>query len=196
MEYAGFNWAPIERCDLDRMVADLDDPGFMVAARMHSPSITARELISTRRDLARNGDHITLVATDEQGLICGWAALVPCPSDRDALETSTYLHPRVWGTHVNVACKSLLWTVGRELLGRRVIMSINEINSRSLRANVLLFPHSPRRRIWESSKNRFSVNIEMDRPPDGFMPLNAEQLLDLRALLDPLAGFQRLKRPD
>jgi hypothetical protein len=192
VEYAGFTWTPIERCNVERMVADLDDPGFMVAARMHDPEVTARDLISTRQGLARDGLHLTLVAVNDQDVTCGWAALVPCVSDTEALETSTYLHPRVWGTDANLACKSLLWTIGQEILGRRVVMSINERNSRSLRANLLLFPDSPKSRLWEPSKNRHSVNIEMDRPPLGFMPLAARQLDDLRQLLGSIAAFRRV----
>jgi hypothetical protein len=194
VEYTGFTWTPIERCTVERMVADLDDPGFMVAARMHDPKVTARELITTRQGLAQDGQHVSLVAANDRGVICGWGALVPCASDAKALETSTYLHPRVWGTHANLACKSLLWTIGREILGRRVVMSINERNSRSLRANLLLFPDSPRRRLWEPAKNRHSVNIEMDRPPLGFMPLDDGQLDELLQLLDTNAAFQRLSR--
>jgi hypothetical protein len=192
VQYGGFTWTPIERCNVERMVADLDDPGFMVAARMHDPEVTAGELISTRQGLARNGEHVNLVAANDEDVVCGWAALVPCVSEAGALETSTYLHPRVWGTPANLVCKTLLWTIGREILGRKVVMSINERNTRSLRANLVLFPDSPRHRLWEPSKNRHSINIEMDRPPVGFTALDARQRGELLRLLDSVLAFRRL----
>ncbi len=81
LDYAGWKWRLLERCDLARLADDLSDPAFEAAAQFGRPLHEILELMVERRNRictragapspSRDASYIMLVVFDASGRAAG-----------------------------------------------------------------------------------------------------------------------------
>jgi hypothetical protein len=190
LDYAGYQWQVLDALDAREVAAALGE-AFVEAADLPSHQRLDVLLRAMVRRHARQGGGLPglrWIMFDAHGP-CGWTGIVAAPGG--TWETATYLHPRAWGRGLNLRCKSLLWQSASELASvRRMVISIDVANVRSIRANRRLFPHLPMQTGPDPCRGRISTVIEVDRPPVGYMPLDDLQLQHAQELI--AASAQRV----
>ncbi len=96
-KHANYRFRPLENCAVKKIANDLNHPLFVKAATLKYPGLSLVDVVNKRLVSSLNGNHINLIIFDQAENVCGWVGLIPCPSDANTLETSVYLHPRLWG---------------------------------------------------------------------------------------------------
>jgi hypothetical protein len=140
-----------------------------------------------RRDLA--GEAMTLVIR-RRGAVVGWAGLLVSDTVPAILQTSTFLHPKVWGTGLNVLAKHVQWSMV-DLLGRSsMLLEIAGDNARSQSAAWKLFPSARVRQLASPDEPEASLVMEVDQAPDAPDPLTSAQRRTLERMLRRHTGWR------
>lgn len=129
--YAGFDWLPLLESNREALERALDDE--VAAPRLAAIGGVARRW---QRDVA--GESFTLVI-EEGGRVLGWAGVLDYPGRPEVVQSSTFLGVEGRGGRVNPAAKMVIWTMA-EILERRLILSCDATNVRSVRAIERFWP--------------------------------------------------------
>lgn len=188
LDYGEYRWQTLGALDARRVASELGEAFVEHAALPRDqPLVRLLEAMAARhRSMGGNLLGLRWIIFDETGA-CGWTGLVGRPDG--VWETATYLHPRVWGSGLNLLCKSLLWQLSSELAGRAELeISIDAANLRSVRANRRLFPASEMYTGSDLWRGRISTVIVADRAPVGYLQLDAAQLDVAREIVESSAA--------
>jgi RimJ/RimL family protein N-acetyltransferase len=180
LAYAGHFWLPLDLCDRPNVALDLLELQDQEHVQLRSTMAQTLETIVERHRQMGSIRSLAWVAFDSRLDACGWTCLV----GSDRLESATYLHPRVWGTGLNRACKGLLWEMAAWAGLESFEISIDVRNVRSVKANSKLYPECQFTVSFDERRDRVSHVIVADRPPLGHEPLDESQRWVMRRLIE------------
>lgn len=186
--FGGMCWNLLIDTDLTGMEAALDVDGVRAVLCRAGGVATVAEAVAKRARSDRAGESLTFAAVAD-GRTVGWAGVLPCDDQDRAVQTSTFLHPSVWGSGVNRLAKSLQWETA-QALGRYLAIIIDEDNPRSIAAAQKAFPRSTPSRI-DGDPVGATVFV-VSEPPAEYVALNDNEHRSLEVELRGHPAWARL----